>query len=154
MLRSQAQAALLGGVAAGQDLYEIERAVGAFHVKGYSPDIAMLEVVAAALDIAGVDPGSPVNSRYWRRDFLPEISDRSKDYGRVQHLFLTAAAMRGGVFPDVLDDTYWWGGKKLWPLATAAAVMTVRALGPTDGLAAFCEQVGSRLPDFHAHLVE
>lgn len=61
----------------------------------------------------------------------------------------TAAALRTGLRPDILDDTYHWGSTPLWPSALLAAVMTIRAVSDGNDLAGPCRLIASGIPDFH-----
>lgn len=145
-LRLRAQAAVLDGVRDHRPLAEIERAVADCRVRGaYEPDLAMLELVIAALDVAGVSRDSPLDTAGWRERFLPEISFRNKfaEVDRLVYALNTAAAFRTGVRSDVLNDTYGWGGAALLPYATRAAVMTLRALGDETQLSDFHERIAA-----------
>ena len=143
-LRRDAQAAVLDGLRTGQTLSAIERAVAACRKRGaYEPDLAMLEVVIAALDHAAVGPDRPCDTGEWRASFLPEINFRNRhvEVERLTYALHTAAAFRTGLRPDVLDDTYGWGSATLLPYATRAAVMTVRAVAGADPLGEVCDSI-------------
>lgn len=149
-LREQAHAAVLDGLAAGRTLGQIESDVGQAHVRGtYSPDVAMLELIIAALDVAGISRESPTSSEGWRQRYLPEIRFRNnhREVERQAYALHTAAAFRTGLQPSILDDTYGWNPDPLWPYATRAAVMTIRAAAEGKDIAEVCQQVRSRIPD-------
>jgi hypothetical protein len=142
-LRDKAQNAVLLGLPAGTSLREIERAVGTSNVRGYSPDVAMLELVIAALDAAGISRDQPVSSAGWRERYLPELVFRNnyKEAERLTYALHAAAAFRTGLRPDILTDIYGWHSHQLWPYATEAAVMTIRAAADGKDLTAVCESV-------------
>ncbi len=55
----QAQRALLAGLRHGDDVSRLEQAVRRTSTKGFTPDLAVLQIGVAALDLAGVDRNSP-----------------------------------------------------------------------------------------------
>ena len=145
-LRKHAQAAVLDGLPAGRTLAAIELDVAGCRVRGkYEPDLAMLELIIAALDDAGVSRDRPLDISDWRRSFLPEINfhNRHTDVQRLVYALQTAAAFRTGLRPDILNDTYGWGGAALLPYATRAAVMTIRATGADGDLRDLCTRIGA-----------
>ena len=145
-LRKHAQAAVLDGLPAGRTLAAIELDVAGCRVRGkYEPDLAMLELIIAALDDAGVSRDRPLDISDWRRSFLPEINfhNRHTDVQRLVYALQTAAAFRTGLRPDILNDTYGWGGAALLPYATRAAVMTIRATCADGDLQASCTRVAA-----------
>ena len=145
-LRKHAQAAVLDGLPAGRTLAAIELDVAGCRVRGkYEPDLAMLELIIAALDDAGVSRDRPLDISDWRRSFLPEINfhNRHTDVQRLVYALQTAAAFRTGLRPDILNDTYGWGGAALLPYATRAAVMTIRATCADGDLRDLCTRIGA-----------
>lgn len=142
-LRAASHEAVLTGLPAGKSLSEIETGVGKSNVRGvYCPDVAMFELVIAALDVMGLSPASPLSTEGWRERFLPELTFRNRhsDVNRLVYVFQTAAAIRSGVRPAVLDDTYGWFDAPIWPYATRAAVMSLRAAADGRDLATACAQ--------------
>ena len=145
-LRKHAQAAVLDGLPAGRTLAAIELDVAGCRVRGkYEPDLAMLELIIAALDDAGVSRDRPLDISDWRRSFLPEINfhNRHTDVQRLVYALQTAAAFRTGLRPDILNDTYSWSGVALLPYATRAAVMSNRATCADDDLRDLRTRIGA-----------
>lgn len=145
-LRQAAHAAVLDGLRAGRSLAEIERDVARCRAGGvYEPDLAMLELIIAALDEAEVSRERPLDISDWRKRFLPEINFRNKhtEVQRLVYALQAAAAFRTGLRPHILDDTYGWGGAVLLPYATRAAVMTIRAVSADRDLGSVCERIGA-----------
>lgn len=143
-LRAAAQAAVLAGLPAGRSLKQVELDVSRSHVRGsYSPDVAMLEIVVAALDVGQVDRERPLSTVGWREKYLPELRlhNRPQEVERLVYAFQTACTFRTGLQPSILDDTYGWGAGALWPHATRAAVMTVRAMADEKDLLVMCEAI-------------
>lgn len=146
-LRRNAQQAVLDGLRSGQELHEIEAAVSQSHIRGsFSPDLAMLSLVAAALDVAGANKEQPLSTAGWRERYLPEVTfrNRPKEVERVTYALHAGAAVRTGLQPDVLDDTYHWHAD-VWPYATLAAVMAIRAVADGGDLAQVCDQIADAL---------
>ena len=143
-LRHQAHAAVLDGLPAGRTLAAIEHDVANCRVRGtYEPDLAMLRLVIAALDDAGVSRDRPLDISDWRRRFLPEINfhTRHTDVQRLVYAVQTAATFRTGMRPHILNDTYSWSGVALLPYATRAAVMSNRATCADDDLRDLCTRI-------------
>lgn len=143
-LRQAAQQAVLQGLPAGTTLADIEAAVGRSHVRGYSPDLAMLELVIAALDVADAGPEQRLSTAGWRERYLPEVTfhNRFTEVDRLVYALHAATAFRAGLRPDILNDIYGWNAVQLWPYATRAAVMTIRAIADGHDLQATCVEVG------------
>jgi hypothetical protein len=147
-LREKAQAAVLTGLPAGRSLAQIEADVAQCHERRvYMPDVAMLELVVAALDVAGVSRDRPVSTADWRERYLPELTfrNRPREVERLVYALQTGAAFRTGLRPDVLEDTYSWGTVQVLPYATRAAVMTIRAVAADGDLAAVCDQIAGAI---------
>ena len=145
-LRQAAHDEVLDGLRAGRSLAEIERDVARCRSRGvYEPDLAMLELIITALDDAGVSRDRPLDTSDWRQRFLPEITFRNKhtEVQRLVYALQAAAAFRTGLRPDILEDTYGWGGAALLPYATRAAVMTIRAVSANHDLQATCDRIGA-----------
>lgn len=143
-LRRAAHEAVLVGLPARHTLTGIEMLVGQSHVPGvFSPDEAMLELVIAALDHAGVDREHPLSTTGWRERYLPEVRFQHKkvEVDRLLYALHAAASFRSGLQPALLDDTYHWSMTPLWPHATRAAVMTIRAVADGQDLTRTCEGV-------------
>lgn len=142
--RQAAHAAVLHGLRAGRNLAQIERDVLGCRVRRvYEPDLAMLELIITALDDAGVSRDRPLDISDWRQRFLPEINFQNKhtDVQRLVYALQTAAAFRPGLRPDILNDTYGWGGAVLLHYATRAAVMTIRAVAADKDLQGTCDRI-------------
>lgn len=107
----------------------------------------MFELVVAALDVAGVSPDRPVSTANWRARYLPELTfrNRPREVERLVYAVQTAAAFRTGLQPDILEDTYSWGGVPVLPYATRAAVMTIRAAAADGDLGDLCERIDAAI---------
>ena len=127
---------------------EVERDVAGCRARRvYEPDLAMLELIIAALDDAEVTRDRPLDISDWREQYLPEINFRNEhtEVQRLVYALQTAAAFRTGLRPDILNDTYGWGGAALLPYATRAAVMTIRAVCSDGDLQTTCDRIGARV---------
>ena len=58
---------------------------------------------------------------------------------------LAAAAFRTGLRPDILTDTYSWGGASLVPYATRAAVMTIRGVAEGRQLEVVTDRIAAAI---------
>jgi len=74
----QAQLALLDGLRCGEKLSQLERAVRRCQTTTFTPDIALLDVGVAALDLAGVDRNAPLAKTELIGRHLPEINFRNQ----------------------------------------------------------------------------
>jgi hypothetical protein len=111
------------------------------------PDVAMLELVVAALDVGQVSWEQPVVTADWRERYLPEVvfRNRPNEVERLVYALQTGAALRTGLRPSILDDTYGWGSVPVLPYATRAAVMTIRAVADGRDLGETCSEVAAAI---------
>jgi hypothetical protein len=128
-LHVQAQRTLLDGLRRGQSLSQLERAVRQSQTKGFTPDVAVLEVGVAAMDLAGVDRNAPIAKADLVTVHLSEINFRNQRalQERTTYALNAIAAIRGGLEPDILEDTYWWQTRDIVQHAVIAATAYVRA---------------------------
>jgi hypothetical protein len=100
------------------------------------PGELFLELGADALELAKVSRQAPLDYAGLFDRFLPECSFRGRSQNERRHYALRAVAMiHGGVQPDLLDDTYWWGDiEDFWMYAFFALVIVVRATGERRGV--------------------
>jgi len=66
-----------------------------------------------------------------RERFLPEFPARGRHRRKLQYAVLAAAALHGGVAPDLLDEVAWWQADDFWQYALLAAVIDIRAARAT-----------------------
>jgi hypothetical protein len=128
-LHAQAQRALLDGLRRGDDLDELERAVRRSKAKGFTPDVAVLQVGVAAMDLADVDRNTPIAKADLVTLHLSELDFRNQRalQERTTYALNIIAAMRGGLEPDILEDMYWWRTRDIVEYAVIAATAYVRA---------------------------
>ena len=146
--RTAAHIVVLDGLRAGTALDAIELGVARCRVRGvYEPDLAMLELIIAALDVARAGRTQPLDSADWPARFLPEVTYRNRHTERERLLYAlyAAAAFRTGLRPDILTDTYGWRGASLLPYATRAAVMTIRAAADGQPLDVLTERIAAAI---------
>src|SRR4051812_22018105 len=104
ILHRRAQTVLLAGLAAGNDdVFELMLSVRPCDVRGhFTPDVALLEVAAAALGLA-CPPGSERLEYEGRTDrYLSDLVLDRTLRRRTQYALYAAACMRGGLHPDLL----------------------------------------------------
>jgi hypothetical protein len=82
VLHRRARVAVLSGLARGDDVYDLVAAAAPSHVPGwFTPDVALLELAATALDVASPPGAEPLEYEGLRERYLPEVTFR----GRVEH---------------------------------------------------------------------
>jgi hypothetical protein len=128
VLHRRAQVAVLSGLVAGDDVYDLMAAAAPTHVPGsFTPGVALLKLAVTALDLACPAGAESPEYKGLRERYVPEVTFR----GRVEHRNsqsapYTAACMPGGLQPDLLSDADWWQ-IPLWQYAVFAAVIYSRA---------------------------
>jgi hypothetical protein len=136
VLHRKAQTAILSGLAGGNDdAFELMLSVRPYDVRGlFTPDVALLEVAAAALGLA-CPPGSQrleyegLTDRYLANLMLDGRTVRR----RTQYAIYAAACMRGGLHPDLLMEAGGWE-PRLWTYAVSAVVLYSRAAADRLGV--------------------
>jgi hypothetical protein len=122
------------------------RPSGGLRPRASRPDLAVLQVGLAALNLAGVDRDSPIAEAELVSTHLPEINFRNQRalQERTTYALNAVAAIRGGLEPDVLEDTYWWGTRDIVQYAVIAATAYVRACARRRGqtLQQFVDDLG------------
>jgi hypothetical protein len=128
VLHHRAQVAVLSGLAAGDDVYDLVTAAAPSHVPGwFTPDVALLELAVTALDLACPAGAEPLEYVGLRERYLPEVTFRGRvEHRNSQYALYAAACMRGGLQPDLLSDAGWWQ-TPLWQYAVFAVVIFSRA---------------------------
>jgi hypothetical protein len=144
VLHRRAQVAVLSGLAAGDDVYDLMAAPAPSHVPGwFTPDVALLESAVTALDLACPAGAEPLEYEGLRERYLPEVTFRGRvEHRNSQYALYAAACMRGGLQPDLLSDAGWWQ-TPLWQYAVFAVVIYSRAAA--ERLVVPVEEVARRI---------
>jgi hypothetical protein len=129
VLHRKAQVRVLSLLASGEDdVFELLSALNAYDVRHqFTPDVALLEVAAAALRLA-VPPGTePLQYEGLTDRYLPDqmLTGRTLRQ-RTQYAVHAAACLRGGLLPDLLREAGGWE-PGLWTYAVSAVVLYTRA---------------------------
>jgi hypothetical protein len=134
VLHRRAQVAVLSGLAAGDDVYDLMAAAAPSHVPGWStPDVALFELAVTALDLAWPAGAEPPEYEGLRERYLPEVTFRGRvEHRNSQYALYATACMRGGLQPDLLSDAGWWQ-TPLWQYAVFAVVIYSRAAAGPPG---------------------
>jgi hypothetical protein len=136
VLHRDAQIAILSGLAAGEeDVLELMSAVGPHDVRGhFTPDVALLQVAAAALGLACPPGSEPLEYEGLTDRYLADqmLSGRTLRH-RTQYAIQAAACMRGGLVPDLLRDAGGWE-PRLLTYAVSAVILFSRAAADRLGL--------------------
>lgn len=126
---------VLLGLAAGEDLDSITERLGELHPRNNTfPAEVLLELAAESIAESGATQIEPIDYEGIRERYLPEYEFRGKSQQHKSHYALTAAAMfRAGIYPDLLDEGYWWGIEDTWRYAFYALVAYARAAADRTG---------------------
>jgi len=75
VLHRRAQVAVLSGLAAGDDVYDLIAAGAPAHVPGrFTPDVTLLELAVTALDLTCPTGAEPLEYEGLRERYLPEVT--------------------------------------------------------------------------------
>ena len=125
--RAEAVVRLLGGLVEGKDVFEIASAVIDLHPRYNTfPGEVYMGLAADALELAGVDRNDPIPYQTLLGEHLAEGEFRGWDKRKIQYAILTGATLRGGIRPDLLNDTA-WRTDDYWRYSLFAAVAVIRA---------------------------
>jgi len=139
---------LLGGLARDAGILDLVSDLAPLHPRNNTfPGEVFLGLGADALDWCGASPADPVVLEGMRERFLPECSFRGRDKHKLQFAVLAAAALRGGVQADLLDEVVWWQADDFWQYAVFAAVAYIRAAADRAGVPVrqVCQELTQRL---------
>jgi hypothetical protein len=131
---AQAEQIVIGGLTRGDSPDELAEALWAIARKG---DIvvgeSLIRLAAEALELGGFSPTEPLEYERLRETYLSEIEFRGRvSHRNSQYALYAAAALRGGVLPDLYADAGWWQAE-LWQYALYAVVAYVRASAEKRG---------------------
>ena len=119
---------LLGAFETGADLGDIERELAGLHPKYDTfPGEVFVELGADALEVGGFRREEPLSHEQLRERFLSEYEFRGREFQKLRYALLCAAATKGGVEVDLLDEVPNWGSDDFWQYAMYAAIAYVRA---------------------------
>ncbi len=125
--RLEALRRLLSGLADGADVHQLAASIAPLHPKNNTfPGEVFMGLAADALDTASATRHEPIPYAGLRETYLPECEFRGRDNRKIQFAFLTSAALRGGLEPDLLDEVAWWSKDDYWQYALYAAVALIR----------------------------
>ncbi|MCA1737003.1 MAG: hypothetical protein LC739_13165 [Actinobacteria bacterium] len=108
-------------------MHELTVSIAPLHPKNNTfPGEVFMGLAADALDVAGTTRHEPIPYEGLRETYLRECEFRGRDNRKIQFAFLTSAAVRGGLEPDLLDEVVWWRNDDYWRYALYAAVALIR----------------------------
>ena len=103
------------------------------HIRDHTfPGEDFMRLADDALDIAGIDQANPIAYETLLAEHLPEIEFRGKQFRRIRFAVMCSAALRGGLEPDLLDETAYWNDD-YWRYALYAAIALIRASAAKNG---------------------
>ncbi len=149
--KQEARARLLLGLANGDDPRDLSLEVHALHRRHNTfPGEIFMYLATDALELTGFSRDEPLAYEGLLDRFLPEYRYRGRQNARIQYAVQSAAAVQGGLEPDLLSEIYWWdrdGTEVYWQYAFEAAVALIRASADRLGITA--EEMARRLADHH-----
>jgi hypothetical protein len=126
---------LLDGLARDADIDDLASELARLHPQNDTfPGEEFLRVAADALDWCGASRAAPLHLEGLRERFLPEATFRGRQNAKLQYAVLAAAAVHGGIEPDLLDDAALWQSDDFWQYAMYTAVAYVRAAANRAGV--------------------
>jgi hypothetical protein len=126
---------LLDGLARDAGISGLVGELASLHPRNDTfPGEVFLRLAADALDWCGASRDEPLALEGLRERFLPECAFRGRQSKKLQYAVLTAAALRGGADPDLLDEVSWWQTDDFWQYALFAAVAYIRAAASRAGV--------------------
>jgi len=146
VLHRQAQTAILSALASGEDdVLELMGVVAPYDVRHFTPDVAMLEIAAAALGLACPPGSDPLEAEGLTDRYLSDQTLTGRTLRHRTHYAIHAAAcLRGGLLPDLLREAGGWE-PRLWAYAVAAVVLYSRAAA---------DRLGSTVPEIAVKLAD
>lgn len=119
---------VVADLSSGQEFSAIVDKLAELHPKDNTfPAEELLELAADTIEESGATSSDPIDYEGIRERYLPERSFRGKVEHHRSHYASSAAAMiRGGVYPDLLDEVAWWHNDDLWFYAFFALVIYMR----------------------------
>jgi hypothetical protein len=138
---------LLSGLAEDAALPDLLSKLEPLHPRNNTfPGEIFLRLAADALAWSANSPADPLSLEGMRERFLPELPARGRDRRKLQYAVLAAAALHGGVEPDLLDEVAWWQADDFWQYALLAAVLYIRAAADRAGIAVHeaCKELAAR----------
>lgn len=135
VLHQDAQVTVLSRLARGEDdVFELMTAVLPYDVRGhFAPDVALLEVAAAALGLACPPGAERLQYEGLTDRYLNDLVLEGKTLRRrTQYALYAAACLRGGLHPDLLGEAGHWE-PRLWTYAVSAVVLYTRAAAERTG---------------------
>jgi hypothetical protein len=132
---AEAARRLLDGLRAGDEAHDKGRALWDLHPKNNTfPGEVFINLAAISLDLAAASSEQLVEYEGLLSKFLPECQFRGRENSKVKFAVLAAAARRGGLEADLLDEVVWWGTDDFWQYALYAAVALARACADRQGV--------------------
>jgi hypothetical protein len=138
---------VLEGLARAKDVFDISADLAPLHPKNNTfPGEVFTRLAADALAEADVSRDHPLPYEGVIERFLPECEFRGRDNHKIQFALLAAAATRGGVEPDLLDEVVWWHTDDFWRYGYLVAVIWIRASADQMGVPVpvLCQRLADR----------
>jgi hypothetical protein len=138
---------LLDGLARDVGIFELLSELAPLHPRDNTfPGEVFLHVAADALGWCQASTANPLPLEGLRERFLSECPLRGRQHKKLQYAVLVAAALHGGIEPDLLDEVAWWQTDDFWEYALFAAVAYIRAAADRTStpVPQVCQELGQR----------
>jgi hypothetical protein len=120
---------LLAAVGGGENIFVALDEITPLHPKNNTfPGEVFMRLAADALQEGGVRRDSPLSEEDLVKRYLPECEFRGRNNHKIRYAVLAAAATRGGIDVDLLEEVVYWGTDDFWTYAALAAVAWIRAV--------------------------
>ena len=117
------------------DIGQVTSAASELHIRNHTfPGEDFMAVAIDVLDLAGIDRAEPIAYETLLAHHLPEIEFGGKRHRKIRFAVLATAARRGGLEPDLLDETIYWNDD-FWRYALYASIALIRAAAANTGQA-------------------
>jgi hypothetical protein len=127
---------LLLALEAGTDIFDALDDIRPLHPRRDTfPGEVFLGLAARAMAEGGVSPATPISEAGLVDARLPECVFPGRDDHKIRYAPLAAAAIHGGVEVDLLEEVVHWGTDDFWSYAGLAAVVWIRAVAASRGMA-------------------
>jgi hypothetical protein len=138
---------LLDGLAGDNEVSKLVGELAPLHPRNNTfPGEVFLNVAVDVLDWCGPSRSDPLALEGMRERLLPECTFRGRENKKLQFAILAAAALRGGVETDLVDEVAWWQTDDFWQYALYAAVAYLRAAAGRVGVPVrqVCQELAQR----------
>jgi hypothetical protein len=124
----EAERLLLAAVVGDTSLDAAFLEIAALHPRNNTfPGEVFIALAADAIEAGGWTRRQSLSHEEFRERFLADHKFSGREHQKLRYAMLAAAAVHGGVEPDLLDEVPYWGTDDFWQFAALAAIGYIRA---------------------------